>query len=381
MMMIPFSWLPEHVAAINAQVSHRAPAFKRSAVVDILPGYDVWDRWPVLREDGTLAKIAGGWLVIALAAAKAADPEDRHHIAQMRLFYVIGARWHDRGPLLPPALSPGTREWAGSATLSQEGDRLKLFFTATGRRDDVAVSFTQRLFESEARIRLDADGPTLWDWQRPCESVAPDGALYQIEMAGGGEVGTIKAFRDPFFFRDASRHDYLLFTASDPNISSAWNGVIGIARMGADGWQLLPPLVRANDLNNELERPHVIESNGKFYLFWSTQQKVFNPDGPIGPTGLYGAVADCWGEPWRALNGTGLVFGNPQCAPFQAYSFQVLSDLSVWSFADMPETPAIPVSVEQRRAAFVGGSAPVLQLQLHGDDACLIDAPHLASVR
>lgn len=196
-------------------------------------------------------------------------------------------------------------------------------------------------------------------------------------MAGGGEVGTIKAFRDPFFFRDAGGHDYLLFTASDPNISSAWNGVIGIARMGGNGWQLLPPLVRANDLNNELERPHVIENDGMVYLFWSTQEKVFNPDGPKGPTGLYGVVADRWGGPWRPLNETGLVFGNPQCAPFQAYSFQVLPDLSVWSFADMPETLAVPVSVEERRAAFVGGPAPVLQLQLNGDEACLIGAPHM----
>ena len=378
--MIPFSWLPEHVAAINAQVN-RSPVFKRSAVPDILSGYDVWDHWPVLRENGTIAEVAGGRLVIALAAVKAADPEERHQISQLRLFHVIGANWHDRGSLLPPSISPGTREWAGSATLSPDGNRLKLFFTATGQKGDIAVSFSQRLFESEARLCLDANGPTLLEWQQPRESVAPDGALYQIEMAGGGEVGTIKAFRDPFFFRDASGHDYLLFTASDPTISSAWNGVIGIARMDVDSWQILPPLVCANDLNNELERPHVIETNGMVYLFWSTQEKVFNPDGPIGPTGLYGVVANYWGGPWRPLNGTGLVFGNPQSAPFQAYSFQVLPDLSVWSFADMPEILAAPVGVEERRAAFLGGPAPVLQLQLHGNEARLVDVPRLIDVR
>jgi levansucrase len=302
--MLTFIWLPEHVAAIGAQAHCRAPVFERDAIPDILPDHDVWDRWPVLREDGTLAEVAGGWVIIALTAAKAFDPEDRHQVAQMRLFHLVGTEWRDLGALLPHSLSPGTREWAGSAILSPGEDRLKLFFTAAGRQGDTAVTFTQRLFETEAQVRLGVDGPMLSDWQLPRESVAADGELYQIDMDGGGEVGTIKAFRDPFFFRDPNGHDYLLFTASDPKIESLWNGLIGVARKGGDGWQLLPPLVRADDLNNELERPHAIQYNGLIYLFWSTQEKVFKTDGPKGPTGLYGVVADYWGGPWRPLNGT-----------------------------------------------------------------------------
>ena len=45
-------------------------------------------------------------------------------------------------------------------------------------------------------------------------------------MTGGGAIGTIKAFRDPAFFRDpADGCDYLLFTASLAASASAWNGV------------------------------------------------------------------------------------------------------------------------------------------------------------
>lgn len=370
--MTPFRWLPQHVAAIGAQVHHPAPVFARTAVPDILPDHDVWDHWPILGEDGSLAEVAGGLLVIALTAEKAPDPEERHQVAQMRLFHLAGSKWRDLGPLLPPAFSPGTREWAGSATLSVTGDRLRLFFTAAGQPGDVAPSFTQRLFESEVDVQLNAPEPALSDWLPSRESVAADGVIYQTDMVGGGAVGTIKAFRDPFFFSAPDGHEYLLFTASDPKVASAWNGLIGLARRNATGWQLLAPLVRADDLNNELERPHVIEHDGMVYLFWSTQETVFNTNGPQGPTGLYGIVADHWGGTWRPLNGTGLVFSNPPNAPFQAYSFQVLPDLSVWSFADMPETPVFPVGAEQRRAAFVGGPAPVLHLRLDRDEAGLI---------
>lgn len=333
----------------------------------------MWDHWPVLRNDGGIAEVADGYLVIALTAAKGLDPEDRHQIAQLRLFHLIGTIWRDLGALLPSSFSPGTREWAGSAILSDGETKLKLFFTAAGRKGDVSVTFTQRLFEAEALVRLDANGPALSDWRLLRESVAADGELYQINMVGGGEIGTIKAFRDPFFFRDRDGSNYLLFTASDPKVESQWNGLIGVARQENDGWQLLPPVVRADDLNNELERPHIVWHDDLVYLFWSTQEKVFKTDGPKGPTGLYGVVAEKWGAPWRPLNGTGLVFANPHLAPFQAYSFQVLPDLSVWSFADMPETPVAPVGAKQRRAAFVGGAAPVLHLRLRGDEAGLVE--------
>ncbi|MGX7835970.1 glycoside hydrolase family 68 protein, partial [Campylobacter fetus subsp. venerealis] len=79
------------------------------------------------------------------------------------------------------------------------------------------------------------------------------------------------------FFRDpADNQDYILFAASIARSRSAWNGAVGIARRVVDQeWQILPPLVEADGLNNELERPHVIMRDGRYYLFWSTQTKVF----------------------------------------------------------------------------------------------------------
>lgn len=370
--MMPFHWLPEHVAAIRPDQLPTAPAFARAAVPDVLPGHDVWDHWPILTEDGAVAAVAGGTLVIALVAPKTADPEDRHTVARMRLFHRVAGDWRDLGALLPDRYGPGSREWSGSATVSAAGDAVRLFFTAVGTRGEPAPSMTQRLFEARADLRISGGVPHLENWSAPVESVRPDGIRYETEMAGGGAIGTIKAFRDPFFLRDPGGRDWLLFTGSDPRAASPWNGVIGAARWTDDAWALQAPIVSAAGLNNELERPHAIFYGGSAYLFWSTQAKVFAHPGPAGPTGLYGVVADRWGAEWHPINGSGLVFANPPAAPAQAYSFQVLPDLSVWSFADMPGPDEPPLDAAARRAVFVGGTAPVLRLALEGDRAALV---------
>ena len=369
--MIPFSWLPEHVATIDSTAMAVAPPFGRAAVPDVLPGQMVWDHWPVLRTDGALAEIAGGVLVIALVAPTSPDPEDRHGVARLWLFHRTDAGWRDLGQLFRHDDAPGSRQWSGSAVMSDADDIVRLFFTAVGARGEAVPSLTQHLFEATAPLSIVDGLPQLGTWSTPRECVRPDGNRYETEMAGGGEPGTIKAFRDPFFVRDPAGHDWLLFTASAANARSAWNGIVGAARWSGGEWVLQPPLVSAVGLNNELERPHTILHGGSVYLFWSTQAKVFAPAKTRGPTGLYGLVADAWGAPWRPINGSGLVFANPVTAPAQAYSFQVLPDLSVWSFADMPDVASAPHDAAARQAAFVGGPAPVLHLLLNGNSATL----------
>jgi levansucrase len=188
--------------------------------------------------------------------------------------------------------------------------------------------------------------------------------------AGTGKVGTIKAFRDPGYFHDpVSGEHYMFFAGSLANSRSAFNGVIGaaVSRDGApDSWVALPPILSADALNNELERPHALFHDGLYYLFWSTQAHVFDPDGPTGPTGLYGMVSERLDGGWRPLNGSGLVFGNPPQAPAQAYSWLVLPDLSVISFVDNWGQGA---GIEPRR--FGGSFAPELRLRLDGVSALL----------
>lgn len=365
--MIPFKWTQHHVAGIAATAA-ATPLIARAIIKIPVADLDIWDHWPVLEEDGQIATIAGGTLVVALSAPVGGQPDDRHALSRLRLFHTIDGTWHDLGHVLPDGFSPGSREWAGSAIVDAAHTRLTLHFTAAGVRDETATSFGQRLFTAAATLDTATSRPRLTNWTCPVETIAPDGIDYQANLSGGMEIGTIKAFRDPYLWRDPKDGaDYLLFAGSRAGATSPWNGVIGIARRDGDGWTLLPPLVDATGLNNELERPHLVVFGGRRYLFWSTQAKVFARGGPQGPTGLYGVVADDIGGPWRPINGSCLVFRNPDSAPFQAYSWQVLADGSVWSFADLVGLGHPPRDGIEARRHFGGAPAPVLHLDIDGE--------------
>jgi len=269
-------------------------------------------------------------------------------------------------------MGPGSREWAGSAIVSPAHDALTLYFTAAGHHGEAALSFDQRLFETSAPLSVTGGVPVIGAWAAPLESLAADGVVYTSDMAGGGAIGTIKAFRDPAWFRDpADGEDHLLFTASLAGSRSPWNGAIGIAHRREGRWELGTPLISADGVNNELERPHIVVHAGRYYCFWSTQQKVFAADGPAGPNGLYGMVAERLTGPWRPLNGTGLVCANPIDAPIQAYSWLVLDDLSILSFIDRPGLRAEPCDAQLARRHFAGTPASIARLALDGDQARL----------
>ncbi len=376
---IPSRWTLAHVAAIAGQTVARAPLIRPAEAEPLLPGVDLWDYWPVQQADGSVALVADGALFMLLSAPSRGDPDNRHAAARIRLMHRGGTSqpgtswratgWRDLGPVLPEGFTPGSREWSGSAIL--EGSRLTLHFTAVGYRGEARPSFAQRIFETAAVLQTDHD-IALTGWEPPRESVVADDIHYMRDMAGGGAIGTIKAFRDPAFFRDpVDGRDYLLFTASLADDVSPWNGAVGIARRAGPGWHLLPPLLGAAGVNNELERPHVVVRDGRYHLFWSTQDAVFAPTARGAPTGLYGMVADALFGPWTPINGSGLVFANPVEAPRQAYSWLVLDDLSVLGFADMVGLARPPADPAEARAHFGGVPAPALRLWLDGDRAGL----------
>jgi levansucrase len=363
-------WLPAHVEAIDAAALPAAPLIDPARVERLLPGIDLWDYWPVQTPEGAAARIADGELCLFLSAPVVGDPEARHGLARLRFLHRGPAGWRDLGPLFPDGFTPGSREWAGSAVL--EDDRVSVYFTAAGEAGEAVPGFHQRLYVTQARLSAPGGVPALDGWTRPAELVRPDGATYVRDLVGGGGIGTIKAFRDPAFFRDpADGADYLLFAGSLAASASPWNGAIGVARRRTDGWALEAPLVAADGLNNELERPHAVAHAGRYYLFWSTQRHVFADGGPAGPTGLYGMVADRFAGPYAPLNGTGLVVANPPSAPAQAFSWLVLPDGRTLSFADSIGLPGRPRDAEEARRHFGGTPAPELRLRLDGASATL----------
>ena len=219
-------------------------------------------------------------------------------------------------------------------------------------------------------LRISAASFTRRSISAPC-------AHYQPADAHEGEAGRIKAFRDPARFRDpADGAEYLIFTASLAGAASEYNGAVGIARKGADGWDLLPPLVHADGVNNELERAHAVFHQGRYYLFWATQQATFAPDLRHAPTGLYGMVADSLFGPYTPLNGSGLVLRNPAEEPFQTYSWFVSAELLVSSFVDFWGLGGAAVPEDPTAAARCFGGVPAPLLRIEAESAtCRLATP------
>jgi levansucrase len=373
----PSAWTRRHLARLAETAGTTAPLVRANEVVRILPDYDLWDVWPVREPDGAVSSIARGELWIALSAPAIGHPDVRHDIARLRLLAKRGGRWTDTGPVFPDGGSLGSREWAGSAIHRSADSSLTVFYTAAGRRGERRRTFVQRIAQATGRLVVTDSAIGLTDWSDHRESVQADGAIYVRAEEEHGEPGFIKAFRDPFFFRDPrSGRDYLLFTGSLGYAKTDFNGAVGIAEAVDDSWSrwsLLPPLLHADGVNNELERPHVVFHDGRYYVFFSTQRRTFHP-AVSGPTGLYGFVGASLLGPYEPLNESALVVQNPPEEPFQAYSWLVLNDLRAVSFVDFhslggrrPED--FDPADDDARTAFGGTPAPVLQLALDGSRA------------
>lgn len=354
-------WSPEIVAKLADAHFDQPAIIDAASATPMSPGLDVWDAWPLADPTGNPVPWRCGELWFALAVERADDPEERHHLARIHHFHRKGGAFKHIGLTLPETISPAARQWSGSARL--ENGVVTLFFTATGHKGDASLSYHQRLFLTRAPLQADGE---FGAWSKPVEFVQADGHFYRPANENKGQPGKIKAFRDPSHYRSRDGEDYILFTGSSGTQPSLHDGVIGAARADGDGYALLPPLITASGVNNELERPHIVEHDGRIYLFWSTQRGVFAP-GIVAPTGLYGATATSIDGPWTFLNGHGLVIGNPIERPTQAYSWWVLPDLSVTSFVDYwgPENNNLP-EAETRRARFGGTFAPFVHIELDG---------------
>ena len=342
------------------------PPIRASDVMPIAPDLDLWDCWPLQREDGSTAVIDGAQNWFFLSAPRLDDPGQRHVHARIRVMRRAGGEWTDLGNALPEDITPGSAEWAGSSVLHDDGRSITLFFTASGRRGE-GPSFAQRIFGASGEL-VAGFGPSAW--QEPQELFCADGNLFKPASSATGAPGTIKGFRDPAWFRDpANGPKYLLFTGSAGWSDDPHDGLVGYAVWNGDKWELGRPLIHAIGVNIELERPHVLYREGRYYLFWSTQRHTFSPRVTPGPNGLYCAVAERFAGPWQMVNGSGLVASNPAGEPTQAYSWWVTGDDEVWSFIDYwgMQGRTLTSHPELLRSRFGGSPAPTFDLVFDAD--------------
>lgn len=393
----PARWTHRHLDRLTPAEATTAPAIDPAALPRILPGHDLWDLWPVQEEDGSTSVVDGRELWMSLSAPALGHPEERHDRARIRLLGRTGDEWADLGNLFPDGASLGSREWSGSAVRRPDGS-VSVYYTAAGRHGESRPTYRQRV--AEARLSASVLGAAVREasphggsprgasvrgasvrgasshgassrgasshGEGPHrEILRSDGHVYLPADEDEGAPGRIRAFRDPGWFRDpADGRDHLLVAAS-----TAWKdtftGAIALATSQDGTWTLRPPLLVADGVNHELERPHVVVHDSRYYLFFSAQRHTFHPAGR-GPTGLYGFAAPALTGPYEPLNESGLVIGNPAGAPDQAYAWLVLPDLRVVSFANYRGSDLRSADAAQARAGFGGTLAPTLKLALNG---------------
>jgi levansucrase len=271
--------------------------------------------------------------------------------------------------------------------LDDDGE-LYLYYTAAGHEGEEHLSYGQRLaLATGGNISADKSGVHLKGPMDHRVLLEPDGERYEQEHQSRGQIYT---FRDPWFYEDpATGETYLLFEANTPvpegsdacggdPAQQEFNGSVGIAHSPTGDptdWALLDPLLDAVCVNQALERPHLVNRDGRYYLFTSSHKHTFAP-GLDGVDGLYGFVADSLFGDYRPLNGHGLVLTNPANAPFQSYSYVVVDhpeDALVTSFFgyfdyDRPTLDDVALLPEEEQFRRFGGTfAPTMRLTLDGD--------------
>lgn len=359
----------------------------------------IWDTMPLRTLDGTIVSV-NGWSVIFTLTAKrspevfiaedgtydiTADWNDRHGRARICFWYCKdGKSWIYGGRVMKEGVSPTSREWAGTPILLNDQGDIDLYYTCVtpgatiakvrGRivTTDKGVSVegfntVKSLFPADGKYyQTEAQNP-YWNFRDPCPFIDPnDGRLYMIFEGnvagdrGSHKVGSAEMGSTPPGYDQVGGARYQ-------------TGCIGLAvatDLTGDNWKILPPLVTAVGVNDQTERPHYVFKNGKYYLF-TISHKYTYADGLTGPDGVYGFVSESLTGPYRPMNSSGLVLGNPSSQPYQTYSHYVMPNGLVTSFIDSVPVPTPnPKDLQYR----IGGTeAPTVRIELKGDTSFVIE--------
>ncbi len=363
----------------------------------------VWDTWPLTDEDANQYSINGQEIIFSLVADRSLGFDDRHVFAKIGYFYrpaglpadqrpenggwTYGGLVFDEGvtgEIFEDKSFSHQTQWSGSARVSKDGE-IKLFFTdvAFYRNPDGSniKPYDPRLALSVGKVQASPSGVTLTGFDTVTDLLQADGTYYQT-----GEQNEFFNFRDPFTFEDPAHpgETFMVFegnsampreqavcteedlgyqpgdpfaeTVDQVNASGATYqiGNVGLAKAKNDDlteWEFLPPILSANCVTDQTERPQIYFKDGKSYLFTISHRGTFAA-GLDGPEGVYGFVGDGIRSDYQPLNGgSGLALGNPTnlnfwggqpFAPdfnqhpghFQAYSHYVMPGGLVQSFID-----------------------------------------------
>lgn len=390
----------------------------------------VWDTWPLTDENADQYSVNGQEIVFSLVADRSLGFDERHQYAKIGYFYrpagipaderpenggwTYGGLVFDEGvtgKIFEDQSFSHQTQWSGSARVFKNGE-IKLFFTDVAfYRDDSGADikpYDPRIALSVGKIHANKNGVRLTGFDEVTELLKADGEYYQT-----AEQNAYFNFRDPFTFEDPAHpgETFMVFegntamprnsatctdadlgyregdphaeTVEEVNASGATYqiGNVGLARATNDDlteWEFLPPILSANCVTDQTERPQIYIQDGKYYLFTISHRSTFAA-GIDGPEGVYGFVGDGIRSDYQPLNrGSGLALGSPSnlnypagtpFAPhpdqhpgqFQAYSHYVMPDGLVQSFID-----TIGTTDDFVRGGTLG---PTVRLDISGDSA------------
>jgi levansucrase len=338
----------------------KVPDFSSKNIANISSAsdMDVWDSWPLQNPDGTVAEYNGYHIVFAMAGAN-----------KLYMFYQkVGDTslnsWKNAGRVFAgenlssssdAQLRKQTEEWSGSAF--KIGNEIRLFYTSVlDHHENGTYGYEQTLATAKVNVSATYSGLQVSDIKDHKTIFDGDGKTYQsfdqFYSEGMYGSGDNHAFRDPHYVEENERK-YLVFEANtgttngyqeyrslynkayyggDDNYFNSSknsllartdrdsiikaNAAIGIIELNDDYSlkSVMKPLVTANLVTDEIERPNVVKINGKWYLFTITKGYNQRVDGfPSDNTYMLGYVADNLTGPYNPLNDTGLVLtGNEE---------------------------------------------------------------------
>lgn len=363
----------------------------------------VWDTWPLIDAHANQYSFKDWEVIFSLVADRDLGFDDRHVFAKIGYFYrpahiptdqrPENGGWTYGGLVFPDGVTgqmfadqsySHQTQWSGSARIQNNG-KVKLFFTNVAfYRDQNGVDrkpYDPRIALSEGRLHANKHGVWFSGFNDADSLLEADGTYYQT-----GEQNPFFNFRDPFTFEDPAHpgETFMVFEGNtamvreeakcteedlgyregDPyaetveevnNSTAPLNiGNVGLARATNDDlteWEFLPPILSANCVTDQTERPQIYLKDGKYYLFTISHRTTYAA-GLDGPEGVYGFVGDGVRSDYQPMNGgSGLVLGNPTnlnfnpgrpFAPdfnqpfghFQSYSHYVMPGGLVESFID-----------------------------------------------
>ncbi|MBP2623562.1 hypothetical protein C4K46_06355 [Streptococcus oricebi] len=316
---------------------------------------EVWDSWPV---QDVRTKLVANWNGYQLAVAMMGVPgtNDNH------LYLVYNKygdnnlqNWKNAGSIFGYGLSENLQQWSGSAIVNKDGS-IQLYYTQV---DGSEGTNHQKL--ASITLNLEHNDKDVWIKSTENDQVIFEGDGYhyqtydQWKETNRGADNT--AMRDAHIVEDENGDRYIIFESStgtenyqgedqvynwknyggtaaeniknlfqvinNPDIKSraSWaNASLGIIKLTNDEKapkvdKVYSPLITANMVSDEIERPSLVQLNGKYYLFAATRlNRGSNDDAweaankAIGDNvAMIGYVSDSLLGGYKPLNESGVV--------------------------------------------------------------------------